>query len=132
MRVNIFFVTSKSSTFVQLRAILCTALLLAFCIPCNIALAEEVAHDSWKSSPWTRTHPYFNQIGHKLGFGVLNLGTGWMALFHEPFRPGGFFKGFVRGIAYTVIYEGGGGLHAVTFPIPVDIPLPRGGLSFEE
>ena len=121
---------SKSSAFIQLRAIFGTALLLALLIPA--AQAEEASYDTWKASAWTRTHPYFNQIGHKLGFGVLNLGTGWMALFQEPFRPGGFFKGFARGVGYTVIYTGGGALHAVTFPLPVDIPLPKGGLSFEE
>jgi len=125
-------VLSKSSALIQLRALFFTASLLAFFIPSTLTLAEEPGQDVWKSSAWTRTHPYFNQIGHKLGYGVLNLGTGWMALFQEPFRPGGFFKGFARGIAYSVIYEGGGALHAVTFPIPVDIPLPRGGLSFVE
>jgi len=127
-------VISKKPAFIQLRAVLYTASLLAFLIPCSAVQAEESkpAQDAWKPSAWTRTHPYFNQIGHKLGFGVLNMGTGWMALFQEPFRPGGFFKGFARGVGYTVIYTGGGALHAVTFPIPVDIPLPKGGLSFED
>jgi hypothetical protein len=108
------------------------AFIFSFFITSQACAKETSSDKAWETSAWTRTHPYFNQIGHKLGFGILNLGTGWMALFQEPFRPGGFFKGFVRGIAYTVIYEAGGGLHAVTFPIPVDIPLPRGGLSFED
>lgn len=132
-RVNILPVILKILSFPQLRLLaIIVLLILAFSVPSPAALAEEAAAGSWESSDWTRTHPYFNQIGHKLGFGILNLGTGWMALFQEPFRTGGFFKGFARGVAYTVLYEGGGALHAVTFPIPVDIPLPRGGLSFEE
>lgn len=125
-------VISKRSTFIQLRAIRCLALLIALSAPGALALAEEPSQDTWQKSPWTSTHPYFNQAGHKLGFGVLNLASGWLSLFYEPMRPGGFFKGFARGIAYTVIYEGGGALHAVTFPIPLDIPLPKGGISFEK
>lgn len=60
------------------------------------------------------------------------MASGWLSVFYEPGRPGGFFKGLARGVGYTLIYTGGGAVHAVTFPIPVDLPLPKGGMSFEQ
>ena len=87
------------------------------------------AGEDFKPSPWTRTHPYFQQASHKLGFGLLNLGSSPLALFYEPTR-GNFFTGCGRGLWYAVAYCAGGAIHAVTFPIPVDLPLPEGGIHF--
>lgn len=82
-------------------------------------------------SSWTRQTGYFDKISHKLGFGFLNTATGWTALFFEPARPGNKFAGLAKGIGYTVSNTAGGLIHAVTFPVPLDVPLPGGGISRE-
>ena len=84
----------------------------------------------FEPSPWTAKKPYAEKIGNKLGFGILNLGTGWTALFFEPTYGNNVWKGIGRGILYTITDTAGGALHAVTFPIPLDLPLPGGGVQF--
>ncbi len=84
----------------------------------------------FQPSPWVAKKPYTERIGCKLGFGVLNFGTGWTALLFEPTREGGFWKGLGRGILYTITHTAGGAVHALTFPIPLDVPLPNGGVQF--
>lgn len=86
--------------------------------------------DNWQKSPWIDEEYYFEKSAHKLGFGVLNGLTGWSALFFEPARSG-ILRGTGKGIWRTLVYTAGGALHAATFPIPLDIPLPEGGVSFE-
>lgn len=88
------------------------------------------AHAAFKPSPWTKQTLYFDKISHKLGFGFLNITTGWTALFWEPSRPGNTFAGIGRGILYAITYTAGGAVHAVTFPVPLDVPLPEGGLQY--
>ncbi len=97
-----------------------------------LILFSSPAFAGFKPSPWTTQKPYFEKISHKLGFGVLNLSTGWTALFWEPSRPGNKFGGIGRGILYTITDTAGGALHALTFPIPLDIPLPEGGIRYAE
>jgi hypothetical protein len=80
-------------------------------------------------SYWTREKTYMDKISHKLGFGVLNLTAGWTALFYEPYYEG--WKGLGTGLLYTVTNTAGGAIHAVTFPIPLDVPLPQGGIAYE-
>ena len=70
------------------------------------------------------------KIGGKLGFGFLNAVTGWSALFFEPSREKGLVNGWGRGIFFTVTNTAGGILHMATFPLPFDIPLPKGGVDF--
>ena len=104
-----------------------SVLLFFACITNSASIA--LAGEHFKPSPWVHTHPYFEQAGHKLGFGILNLSSGWLALFYEPLQ-GNFFTGLARGVWRTLAYTGGGAMHAVTFPIPVDVPLPQGGIQF--
>ena len=85
---------------------------------------------TFEPSPWTTKKPYTEKIGNKLGFGLLNFGTGWTALFFEPTFMNGFWKGLGRGVLFTITNTAGGAVHAVTFPIPIDIPLPNGGVRF--
>jgi hypothetical protein len=92
--------------------------------------ASTHAHAAFKASPWTQQTPYGEKISHKLGFGVLNIMTGWTAIFWEPSRPGNKFKGIGRGLLYAITNTAGGAVHAVTFPVPVDVPLPEGGLRY--
>jgi len=105
-------------------------LLFVFALAFPVCAGEDTA-TSWPESSWVKTEPYVEKIGHKLGFGVLNLTTGWTQLFFEPVRHG-LIKGLYRGIIHTVAATGGGALHAVTFLIPFDIPLPEGGVHFEQ
>jgi len=109
-----------------------TALLLFACIllthPCFAAV------ENWQASPWTKEKTYVEKSVGKLGFGILNVLTGWSALFFEPVRYSNtnIFTGVAKGLWRSVTNTAGGGLHAVTFFIPVDIPLPDGGVHFDE
>ncbi|OGW72253.1 MAG: hypothetical protein A2Y02_02000 [Omnitrophica bacterium GWA2_52_12] len=106
------------------KLILAVFLALVFLCPAR-------AHAAFRPSVWTKQKTYGEKIIGKLGFGPLNFFTGWDALFLEPSHEGKFFKGFAQGILYTILYEAGGAIHTVTFPIPVDLPLPQGGVHFE-
>lgn len=84
-----------------------------------------------ESSSWTKESNYSDKVTHKLGFGFLNAVTGWTALLFEPAKPGNMFTGLAKGLGYTITNTAGGLIHAATFPIPVDVPLPGGGISHE-
>jgi len=86
---------------------------------------------SFKSSDWTQEPTYLGKISQKLGFGFLNITAGWTALFFEPARDQNFFVGVGKGIGYAFTNTAGGVLHAATFPLPLDIPLPQGGIAYE-
>ncbi len=87
---------------------------------------------TWEPSDWTKEPTYLGKISQKLGYGFLNISSGWTAFFYEPAREGqNFFVGVGKGIGYTVTNTLGGVLHAATFPVPVDIPLPQGGIAYE-
>lgn len=86
----------------------------------------------WEPSPWVKDKPYMEKIGHKLGYGFVNAVTGWMALLFEPPREKNPLAGLVRGIFLAASNTAGGVLQMATFPIPVDIPLPAGGVSFQD
>jgi hypothetical protein len=84
-----------------------------------------------ESSDWTHETTYLGKISQKLGFGFLNITAGWTAFFFEPVKDKNFFIGMAKGIGYTFTNTAGGILHAATFPIPLDIPLPHGGIAYE-
>jgi hypothetical protein len=86
---------------------------------------------TFESSDWTQEPTYLGKTSQKLGFGFLNLTAGWTAFFYEPFKDQNFFVGLAKGVGYTFTNTVGGVLHAATFPIPVDIPLPNGGIAYE-
>ena len=88
--------------------------------------------DTFKPSPWTTQETYIDLMTHKLGFGVFNVLTGWSAIPFEWHRNSNKITGLAKGILRTVTNTVGGGLHAFTFPIPFDIPLPDGGVNFDE
>ena len=101
-------------------------ILMLFCAVTGSAYAGPV-----QSSDWTRESTYLGKISQKLGFGFLNITAGWTALFFEPVKDKNFFVGVGKGIGYTFTNTAGGILHAATFPIPLDIPLPQGGIAYE-
>lgn len=82
-------------------------------------------------SDWTRETTYADKISHKLGFGFLNIAAGWTAFFYEPCKNGNFFANLGKGVLFLTTNTVGGVLHAATFPVPVDIPLPYGGIVHE-
>lgn len=86
---------------------------------------------TWEPSDWTKEPTYLGKISQKLGYGFLNITSGWTAFFYEPCKDQNFFVGIGKGVGYMVTNTLGGVLHAATFPIPVDIPLPQGGIAYE-
>ena len=102
-----------------------------FLMAATLLLFASPAFAEFKPSPWVDKTPYAEKISQKLGFGALNFFTGWTALFFEPARPGNKLAGLGKGILYTITNTAGGAIHAVTFPIPIDLPLPEGGISHE-
>ena len=85
----------------------------------------------FESSDWTQEPTYLGKISRKLGFGFLNITAGWTAFFYEPSTGQNFFVGLGKGVVYTFTNTIGGVLHAATFPVPLDIPLPQGGIAHE-
>lgn len=83
----------------------------------------------FKPSAWTKETSYTEKISAKAGFGIMNMGTGWMALLFEPYYSG--WKGLATGPFYMITNTAGGMIHAATFPIPLDVPLPQGGIAYE-
>ena len=94
-------------------------------------LTGTVYAEVFESSEWTHEPTYLGKISQKLGFGFLNITVGWTALFYEPAREQNFFAGVAKGIGYTFTNSVGGILHAATFPLPLDIPLPHGWIAYE-
>lgn len=101
------------------------ALLLFF------ALASSAYAGSFEPSDWVQESTYLEKISHKLGFGFLNMTAGWTAFFFEPAKDQNFFVGVGKGTVYSFTNTVGGVLHAATFPLPLDIPLPHGGIAYE-
>lgn len=99
------------------------SLLFLFLFP----ISSEAA--GFKSSAWTQEEKYVDKIRHKLGFGILNVSVGWTSILYEPYYTG--WWGLATGPINAVLNTGEGAIHAVTFPIPVDLPLPEGGISYE-
>lgn len=93
--------------------------------------ANAWAFENWQPSPWVKTSPYTEKIINKLGFGTLNFLTGWTALLFEPTRYDNKFTGIIKGAWRTITNTAGGAIHVVTFFIPVDVPLPDGGVHFD-
>lgn len=112
-----------------LSSLIWTRMLAAF-ILFSVAAAPVYAGE-FAPSAWTKESTYLGKISQKLGFGFLNLTAGWTAFFYEPAKPQNFFVGVGKGTVYTFTNTIGGVLHAATFPIPVDIPLPHGGIAYE-
>lgn len=87
--------------------------------------------DYFEASPWTQETTYTEKASHKLGFGFMNTFTGWTAFLYEPANDSNLITGLGKGIFYSISNTAGGMIHAVTFPIPLDVPLPHGGISYE-
>lgn len=109
-----------------LSRILFVVLLFSIFTPVSFGATFE----NWKPSPWVKKEPYMEKIINKLGFGLTNGLTGWLAVFFEPYCAQNKWTGLAKGAWRTITNTVGGSLHIVTFPVPVDIPLPDGGVRF--
>jgi hypothetical protein len=85
------------------------------------------------ASPWTDEKTYADRVSGKLQFGLTNVLLGWVALFSEPNKAAtnkeNMWSGVGKGLVNTVMNEVGGAFQLVTFPIPVDLPLPDNGIQ---
>ncbi len=101
-----------------------------------IMLGVMFAPAAMAQSPWMAEKTYSEKVTGKLGFGFTNLFLGWTQIFYQPHVASvdgknawsGLGKGLVYGLADTL----GGAIHLVTFPIPVDVPLPENGVNFDK
>ncbi|MBI4115068.1 MAG: hypothetical protein HY447_00675 [Candidatus Omnitrophica bacterium] len=88
---------------------------------------------AFAASPWTEKSTYTERLAGKLEFGLTNTLLGWVDLFAEPNKAANEGKnvwgGLGKGLIDTVVNTVGGAFHLVTFPIPVDIPLPENGVD---
>ncbi len=101
-----------------------------------LALAVLLTSSSaFAASPWTEKESYKDKTVGKVDFGFKNFLGGWTELFNRPIKyhkeGKSASEGAVVGLYNAVVYTVGGALHLVTFPIPVDVPLPNNGVSFE-
>ena len=106
--------------------------LLVFLIIFGLLLGPTVC---FAGSPWTEKTTYWDKTVGKLDFGMKNLLGGWTELFTEPMHhhkdAGDVFVGLGTGLYKSVVYTVGGALHVVTFPIPLDVPLPDNGVNLD-
>lgn len=110
-----------------LSCVILVIISLSVCAP----ISSGATFENWKSSPWIKKEPYVEKTIHKLGFGLTNGLTGWLALFFEPYCEQNKWTGMVKGAWRTITNTAGGSLHIVTFLIPIDLPLPDGGVRFD-
>ena len=84
---------------------------------------------STEPSPWTSENTWADKTIGKLDFGFKNFLGGWTELITETKDHDNKLEGFGVGLWNTVVYTVGGVLHLATFPVPVDVPLPDGGVE---
>jgi len=97
---------------------------------CVLTLMPSLA---FAGSPWTEKTTYGDKMTGKLDFGLRNLLGGWTELITEPKAAydskGNILYGVGRGVYNSIMYTLGGAVHLVTFPVPIDVPLPENGVS---
>lgn len=108
-----------------------THTLIAAAVFFSFSASGYAAFDNFKTSSWTSEKTYVDKSIHKLGFGLTNLTIGWTAIPFEMSRNTNLYTGFFKGIWRTVTNTVGGVIHTATFPVPLDVPLPDGGVNFE-
>jgi hypothetical protein len=89
------------------------------------------------ASPWAEETEYGDKISEKLQFGLKNTLLGWTDIFFEPIRASkkcdscdSIWTGLGKGLTDAIVNEVGGAFHLLTFPLPVDVPLPEDGVQF--
>lgn len=91
---------------------------------------------AYAASPWEAAPSYGEKVTQKLEFGLQNFLGGWTEIYFAPIRAKKdgccVVKASGEGVINALIYTAGGVLHAATFLIPVDIPLPNNGIKTYE
>ena len=89
---------------------------------------------AFAASPWTEQKETKDKILGKLDFGIKNLLGGWTEIINRPIKYHKDGKTVSEGALvglYNATYDTiGGALHVITFPIPIDVPLPNNGVDF--
>src|SRR5689334_6587092 len=106
-------------------------IILALLTAPTLALAETAA------SPWVAETTYSGKVVGKFNYGFKNLFLGWTQIFYQPYlaqkNNTNQWKALGKGLFWyfpvdTVL----GAAHVVTFLIPVDVPIPDGGVNLSE
>lgn len=88
---------------------------------------------AFAASPWTQETTWVKKSEQKLIFGLKNALGGVSELFTKPMdyhKEGkNVAEGVWKGLFNTITYTIGGALHVVTFPIPIDVPIPDNGIK---
>lgn len=96
-------------------------------------LAPAAAFADVQASPWVSSESYADRVTGKLQFGATNTLLGWIDLFYEPNRYANekknIWAGVGKGLVDSLVNTVGGAFQLITFPIPVDFPLPEGGVD---
>ncbi len=115
------------------KKLIAMLIVLAFLVAPSVAFAGGTC---CQASSWTEGKTYSEKTFGKLSFGLKNALLGWVDVFYEPYKADKNDKsvlgGIGKGLFDLVANEIGGAVHFVTFPIPVDLPLPDGGLDLSE
>lgn len=114
----------------MIRNLLLGLVVLAFSSSASFIYAEDV----FEASPWTKASSYGDKVQQKYVFGMQNILLGWTEILTEKAeaRKDGasinqMLHAGLRGVCNALADTAGGLLHVLTFPIPVDFPLPEGG-----
>lgn len=101
-----------------------------------IMLGVMFAPAAMAASPWTEGKTYSEKVTGKFSFGFKNLFLGWTEIFYQPHAASvdgkNAWSGLGKGLVYSLADTVGGAVHLVTFPIPVDVPLPENGVNFDK
>ena len=106
-------------------------IILALLTAPTLGFAEKAA------SPWVQETTYSGKVVGKFNYGFKNLLLGWTQIFYQPYKAQkdgtDQWKALGKGLFWdfpvdTVL----GAAHAATFLIPVDIPIPDGGVNLSE
>jgi len=98
-----------------------------------VILSMLLAPVAFAASPWTEEKTYGDKVSGKLVFGLQNTLLGWIQIFAVPNTYSNEGKnvwaGVGQGLVEATVDTLGGALQLVTFPIPVDLPLPNNGVD---
>ena len=101
-----------------------------------IMLGVMFAPAAMAESPWMASKTYSEKVTGKLSFGFKNLLLGWTQIFYQPHLASVnkecAWCGLGKGLVLFPVDTLGGALHVLTFPIPVDVPLPDNGVNFDK
>src|SRR3990167_627260 len=96
------------------------------------AFAGKVEWTDPVKTSWDVATYYPERILLNLGTGLENLTLGWTDILVRPHRVEFPPYGIVEGVFNSVIFTVGGALKVAFFWLPVNIPLPHGGVRLIE